>query len=102
MAMLGAPRPLLAQAPTPPPHFAIRNVRIIMGTGETISGGTIVMDEGLEHHGGIEGRLRWGRPSLRVRLFTWEWESIGEDAMADGRRELRRRNGLYSTTYAND
>lgn len=47
MAMIGAPRLLLAQAPTPPPHFAIRNVRIITGTGETISGGTIVMDEGL-------------------------------------------------------
>ncbi len=47
MTMIGAPRLLVAQAPTPPPHFAIRNARIITGTGETISGGTIVMDEGL-------------------------------------------------------
>ena len=47
MAVIGAPRLLVAQAPSPPPHFAIRNGRIITGTGKTISGGTIVMDEGL-------------------------------------------------------
>lgn len=40
-------RPLPAQAPTPPPHFAIRNARIVTGAGETITGGTIVMEDGL-------------------------------------------------------
>ena len=46
-ARVGARVLLVAQAPTPPPHFAIRNVRIMTGTGQTISGGTIVMNEGL-------------------------------------------------------
>ena len=44
---VAATQPLAAQVPTPPPHFAIRNARIVTGTGETITAGTIVMEDGL-------------------------------------------------------
>ncbi len=47
LAALATPTLVVAQAPTPPPHFAIRNARIVTGTGETITGGTIVMENGL-------------------------------------------------------
>lgn len=44
----GAPGVALAQAPVPPPHYAIRNARIVTGTGTVIERGTLVM-----HHGVI-------------------------------------------------
>jgi imidazolonepropionase-like amidohydrolase len=36
-----------AQAPTPPPHFAIQNARIVTVSGQTIEHGTVVMQDGL-------------------------------------------------------
>ncbi len=36
-----------AQTPAPPPHFAVRDARIVTGTGETIARGTIVFKDGL-------------------------------------------------------
>jgi imidazolonepropionase-like amidohydrolase len=36
-----------AQAPTPPPHFAITNARIVTVPGRTIERGTVVMHDGL-------------------------------------------------------
>jgi len=52
IALLGAagvcwPALLRAQAPAPPPHFAIQGARIITGTGRTLESGTIVMRDGL-------------------------------------------------------
>jgi imidazolonepropionase-like amidohydrolase len=38
---------LSAQAPAPPPHFAIRDARIVTGTGAVIERGTIVMEKGI-------------------------------------------------------
>ena len=35
------------QAPAPPRHFAIRDARIVTGTGSTIDRGTIVLEDGL-------------------------------------------------------
>jgi imidazolonepropionase-like amidohydrolase len=36
-----------AQAPAPPPHYAIRNARIVTGTGAVIERGTLVMHKGV-------------------------------------------------------
>ncbi len=39
--------PAGAQAPAPPPHFAIQNAKIVTGSGRTIERGTIVVKDGL-------------------------------------------------------
>jgi imidazolonepropionase-like amidohydrolase len=42
-----APGTAHAQAPAPPPHYAIRNARIVTGTGAVIERGTLVMHKGV-------------------------------------------------------
>jgi len=39
--------PAHAQAPAPPPHYAIRNARIVTGAGAVIERGTLVMHKGV-------------------------------------------------------
>ena len=46
-AALVVPLAAAAQAPEPPPHFAVRNARIVTGTGTVIERGTIVMHKGV-------------------------------------------------------
>ena len=46
-AVAALPGLVAAQTPSPPPHFAIQNARIVTGAGETISSGTIVIEDGL-------------------------------------------------------
>lgn len=39
--------PLEAEPPTPPPYYAIRNVRVVTGTGATLEGATVLLANGL-------------------------------------------------------
>ncbi|HEU4365793.1 MAG TPA: amidohydrolase family protein, partial [Candidatus Krumholzibacteria bacterium] len=39
--------PLEAEPPTPPPYYAIRNVRVVTGTGASIDGATVLLANGL-------------------------------------------------------
>ena len=45
-ALIGLPE-AAAQDPSPPEHFAITNARIVIGNGQTIETGTVVMKNGL-------------------------------------------------------
>ena len=42
-----APGTAHAQAPAPPPHYAIQNARIVTGSGDVIERGTLVMHKGV-------------------------------------------------------
>jgi hypothetical protein len=39
--------PLGAEPPTPPPYYAIQNVRVVSGAGEPIDGATVLLSNGL-------------------------------------------------------
>jgi imidazolonepropionase-like amidohydrolase len=45
--LAGAAGPAVAQAPEPPPLYAIRSARIVTGTGTVIERGTLVMEKGV-------------------------------------------------------
>jgi len=51
---------LQAQRPTPPPHLAIQNARIVTGSGQTIDRGTIVIENGLITAVGSNARVPEG------------------------------------------
>jgi imidazolonepropionase-like amidohydrolase len=54
------PGALQAQRPTPPPHLAIQNARIVTGSGQTIDRGTIVIENGLITAVGSNARVPEG------------------------------------------
>jgi len=45
--LASAAGPLRAEAPSPPPYYAIQNVRVVSGAGDPIDGATVLLADGL-------------------------------------------------------